>query len=230
MREKTALFVTTFLAIVFMVMWAGPAQAGSYTDMGYYKPSTGEINYATSVNANFDKNDELAKGWVLTNWTFAYVSSTSFTVVGDKTGYFTPNRQVKAVFSGGTTATGVVASSSYVSPNTTVTLRSAILNNTLSTVELSLALPVTGIPVSSTDTSPNYLFNKLTAGSGISITKTNSGGNEGITIANTQQFSVVAGSVTYSPAICSGQGYITVTQDGGAYTVNLTLGTNNCGY
>lgn len=212
------------VAMLLLVAMATAAWAGSYTDTGYYKPSAAETNYASSVNANFDRNDELAKGWVLTNWTYSYVSTTSFTVGGDKRAYFTPNRAVKAVFSGGSTAIGTIASSSYTSPNTTVVLTSAILTASLSTVEPSLALPATPIQVSPADTTPDYLANKIVAGSGITITKGNPGANENVTITNSDPTTIVAGSVSADSGNV-GTGTITITKVGNTYTISLSLGS-----
>ena len=39
------------------------------------------------------------------------------------------------------------------------------------------------VAISATDTTPDYLVNKLVAGSGVTITKNNSGGDETLTIA-----------------------------------------------
>ena len=46
--------------------------------------------------------------------------------------------------------------------------------------------------VSANDTTPDYLLNKFTAGSNITLTETNDGGDETITIASTDNSVVMA--------------------------------------
>ncbi|MEW6118436.1 MAG: hypothetical protein AB1553_16310, partial [Nitrospirota bacterium] len=77
----------------------------------------------------------------MTGQTFTYVSTTSFTVTGDQTDIYKQYRRVKGNLSGSTVYSEVV-SSSYDGGNlTTVTILDAVLNNTLVSVEHSIALP-----------------------------------------------------------------------------------------
>jgi len=78
--------------------------------------------------------------WFLPSLTFAYVSSTSFTVNGDQTDIYKQTRRLK-INLGASTVYSEVVSASYSSPNTTVQILDAVLNNTLVSVEHSHHLP-----------------------------------------------------------------------------------------
>ena len=84
---------------------------------------------------------------------FSYLSATSFTVVGDQTGIFEPNRRIQTANTGGTIYSTIV-SSSYSAPNTTVTVQndSGALDAGLSALYFSIlsvsnsALPQVYLP------------------------------------------------------------------------------------
>jgi hypothetical protein len=78
--------------------------------------------------------DTLVQGYVRESATVTYVSSSSFTVSGDVTEIYTPGRIVR--FSDGTT--GIVSSSSYSSPNTTVTMLTGTVPSNLSYVDIAI--------------------------------------------------------------------------------------------
>jgi len=78
--------------------------------------------------------------WFLPSLTFAYVSSTSFTVNGDQTDIYKQTRRLK-INLGASTVYSEVVSASYSSPNTTVQILDAVLNNTLVSIEHSHHLP-----------------------------------------------------------------------------------------
>ena len=77
-----------------------------------------------------------------TGWTWTYVSSTSFKVVGDQTDIYKSLRRLKANL-GASTVYSEVASSSYSAgpDETTIQILDAVLDNTLVDVEHSLVLP-----------------------------------------------------------------------------------------
>lgn len=78
--------------------------------------------------------------WYLPSLTFTYVSSTSFTVNGDQTDIYKQTRRLK-INLGASAVYSEVVSASYSSPNTTVQILDAVLNNTLVSIEHSLMLP-----------------------------------------------------------------------------------------
>jgi len=78
--------------------------------------------------------DTLVQGYVREAATVTYVSASSFTVSGDVTAIYTAGRIVR--FSDGTT--GVVTSSSYSAPNTTVNIVSGTVPSTLSYVDIAI--------------------------------------------------------------------------------------------
>jgi len=78
--------------------------------------------------------DTLVQGYVRESASVSYVSSSSFTVSGDVTAIYTPGRIVR--FSDGTT--GIVSSSSYSSPNTTVTMLTGTVPSSLSYVDIAI--------------------------------------------------------------------------------------------
>jgi len=78
--------------------------------------------------------DTLVQGYVRESASVSYVSSSSFTVAGDVTAIYTQGRVVR--FSDGTT--GVVSSSSYSAPNTTVNIISGTVPSTLSYVDIAI--------------------------------------------------------------------------------------------
>jgi hypothetical protein len=73
--------------------------------------------------------------WLNLGFTPTYVSTTSFTVSGDKTSYYTVGRRIK--IEDATTLYGVIAASTYLSPNTTVTvtLDSGVLSTSISSAQ-----------------------------------------------------------------------------------------------
>ncbi|MEM5799898.1 MAG: hypothetical protein QXZ43_04520, partial [Candidatus Aenigmatarchaeota archaeon] len=89
------------------------------------------------TNLNNEMNsieDTLVQGYVRESASASYSSSSSFIVSGNKTDIYTPGRIVR--FSDGTT--GIVSSSSYSSPNTTVNITNGTVPSTLSYVDISL--------------------------------------------------------------------------------------------
>lgn len=90
----------------------------------------GEYNQVASwINANATWTQNLSE-WSKYQATPIFVSSTQFTVSGDATSEFQVDRRVRANLNG-TYAYSTVSVSSYVSPNTTVTLRGAVLTASL---------------------------------------------------------------------------------------------------
>ena len=73
--------------------------------------------------------------WLNLGFTPTYVSTTSFTVSGDKTSYYTVGRRIK--IEDATTLYGVITASTYLSPNTTVTvtLDSGVLSTSISSAQ-----------------------------------------------------------------------------------------------
>jgi hypothetical protein len=78
--------------------------------------------------------DTLVQGYVRESASVSYVSSSSFTVSSDVTAIYTNGRIVR--FSDGTT--GIVSSSSYSAPNTTVTLLTGTVPSDLSYVDIAI--------------------------------------------------------------------------------------------
>jgi hypothetical protein len=78
--------------------------------------------------------------WYLPSLTFAYVSTTSFTVNGDQTDIYKQGRRIKINLSASVVYSEVV-SATYGAPNTTIQILDAVLDNTLVSVEHSLFLP-----------------------------------------------------------------------------------------
>lgn len=95
--------------------------------------NAGGINMAEGMNPNA-LNDGIRQimadiraqeeegGWFDWGHACTYASATSFTVPTDLTGIYRQNRRIRAVGSATGTIFGTVASSSYSSPNTTVTV------------------------------------------------------------------------------------------------------------
>ena len=85
------------------------------------------------------------------------------------------------------------------------------------------------VKVSSNDTTTSYLLNKLTAGTNVTLTETNDGGNETITIASTGSSSTGVGAgITAQAVMISGTQTITTTEQDvpGTYmTLNVMSGT-----
>lgn len=79
--------------------------------------------------------------WYKPSLTFTYVSTTSFMVNGDQTDIYKPTRRLKINLTASTVYSEVL-SASYGSPNTTVQVLDAVINNTLVDVEHSLFLPL----------------------------------------------------------------------------------------
>jgi hypothetical protein len=88
-------------------------------------------------------------GFVAWGHTCTYASGTSFTVAGNVTSVYVASRRLRAVGTGTGTIYGKVASSSYSSPNTTVTVTwdSGVLSNEALTVSVGWLSP-TGTPIS----------------------------------------------------------------------------------
>jgi len=78
--------------------------------------------------------DTLVQGYVRESASVSYVSSSSFTVSGDVTAIYTNGRIVR--FSDETT--GIVSSSSYSAPNTTVNIISGTVPSSLSYVDIAI--------------------------------------------------------------------------------------------
>ncbi|MEM5875577.1 MAG: hypothetical protein QXX45_03355 [Candidatus Aenigmatarchaeota archaeon] len=95
-------------------------------------------NHVAHHQAVYDElnsiEDSLVQGYVRESDSVSYSSSSSFTVLGNKTDIYTPGRIVR--FSDGTTA--IVSSSSYSSPNTIVNIVQGTVPSTLSYVDISL--------------------------------------------------------------------------------------------
>lgn len=88
--------------------------------------------------------------WIVYQGTPTYVSATSFTVVGDQTQTFQVGRRFRATNTGGLVY-GSIASSSYVAPNTVVTVvnDSGVLDSGLSAVAYGiLSVLTTSAPYS----------------------------------------------------------------------------------
>lgn len=91
----------------------------------------GTLKAATTLNPS---------QWYKPSLTFNYISTTSFTVNGDQTDIYKFTRRLKINLTGSTVYSEVV-SATYSSPNTTVVIANAVLDNTLVDVEHSLFLP-----------------------------------------------------------------------------------------
>ncbi|MBS0449946.1 MAG: hypothetical protein JSS14_01415 [Proteobacteria bacterium] len=112
---------------------------GGFTYKFVIKDSTGVVQRTidnvqgiNDLTAGFDQ-------WVLFPGAPTYVSATSFTVAGDQTQIFQASRRVKTTNTGGTVYS-TIASSAYVAPNTTITVRndSGALDSGLSQVSYGL--------------------------------------------------------------------------------------------
>lgn len=75
------------------------------------------------------------------SWTSSYLSSTTFKVSGDQTDIYTAKRRLKVSLSGSTVYTEV-SSSSYSSPDTTVTVADAVLTDPIVKVEHGIIQPI----------------------------------------------------------------------------------------
>lgn len=114
---------------------------GTTTPMGLYKPAVGELNYGVNVNADIDALDWVMQGLSRPGWTFAYVSTTSFTIVGDKTPYIAQGQILFTVDNAGTRFLSFIKDTSYSSGSglTTVTTANANVPATLSSVLFATA-------------------------------------------------------------------------------------------
>jgi len=140
--------------------------------------------------------------WIDLGDTPTYVSTTSFTLSGDKTGTYVVGRRIRAIGTTPFTIYGVIATSTFSSPNTTVTVTwdSGTLNATLNAVALNLV-------------QASLVFNAV-AGSSLSIT---GNGTIGGTLA-------VTGVATFSNAVNTAKGAdiaSATTTDIGAATGNF---------
>jgi len=109
------------------------------SNLNLYKPAAAENNWDAAVNDDLDRIDELAEGWAKPNWTFTYLTTTTFKVTGDVTAYMVNLRKLKINLSVSTVFSSVV-SSSFTAGETTITILDAVLDNTLVSVELSTAV------------------------------------------------------------------------------------------
>jgi len=111
--------------------------------------------------------------WFDRGHTPVFVSTTSFTIATDVTTDYEVNRRIKCVDA--TTLYGTIASSSYSSPNTTitVTLDSGVLSGSLASVELSA--------LTTNDAIPDGVVAKPSANNDFTGTTTLSGGVAGDT-------------------------------------------------
>lgn len=89
--------------------------------------------------SGINDNTVVADQWVVYQAVPTYVSATSFTVAGDQTQIFQPRRRVKTQNSGGIVY-GSITASTYLAPNTTVTVNtdSGVLDAGLSQVSYGL--------------------------------------------------------------------------------------------
>jgi hypothetical protein len=222
LMKRIGLMLSTLTLILLLT---STLFAGSYTSIGYYEPAAGESSYAITFNANFDKADQLAQGWVSTNWAYTYVSSTSYTITGDKTSYIAVGYPIKAML-GVTPVTSTITAVSYSSPNTTVSIANAVLTNALTTVMHAIPMRLTILPkvaVSATDTTADYLYPKLVAGTNITLTKQNVGGNENVKID-------AASAVTGGANLGSGQIIFKMLSGNTLQFYNLKIGNPNGSY
>jgi hypothetical protein len=94
---------------------------------------------------------------------------------------------------------------------------------------LQLLLDTNKVKVTTNDTTPDYLFNKLIEGSGITLTETTDGGDESVTIATDGKLKVSANDTTaaYLEDKIVGDSYISVStlNDAGDEDVKLTFNT-----
>ena len=80
---------------------------------------------------------ELQDGWTTEDATVTYDSTTTFKVAGDLTDRYVKNRAIEATVTAGVQYT-LVESSSYTSPNTTVTVKDAVLDSGLSKIRYGI--------------------------------------------------------------------------------------------
>lgn len=108
-------------------------------------------------------------GWIDLGLTHTYSSSTAVTIASNVTASYVAGRRIKAVGSGTGTIYGVIASSSYSAPNTTVnfTWDSGSLTNETLTVYVGWVLP-TGYPINSTAIKGSAAGNMVNTGASTS--------------------------------------------------------------
>ena len=123
-------------------VWLG----GGFLYKFIIKDSVGVVQRTIDNVQGINDSTSTLDQWVQFQATPTYVSATSFTVAGDQTQTFQVRRRVKTTNTGGTIYSTITASS-YVAPNTTVTVQndSGILDPGLSAVYYGL--------ISSVDTS-----------------------------------------------------------------------------
>ena len=210
--------------------------AGSYTAMGIYVPAVNELNYATNLNYNWGILDYVLQGWVKPKWTFAYVSTSSFTIVGDKSAYITKGQVIKTANNVGTLYTSVVTAISYSGGSglTTVTVQDTNVPASLSYALFALVNPTNlasvayntlmGYQAGNSITSGNYnVFNGYQAG------YSNQAGSNNVNIGYKSGY-LLTGSVNTFVGMRSG-----ATTSSGNYNVFLgasagdsnTVGSNN---
>lgn len=103
-------------------------------------PTTASVraNFQTAVN-EIEELQEISQ-WQGVTHTATFATTTTFTVATDLTAKFTPGREIECVDA--TTLYGIVISSSYAAPDTTVTVELATgdLSSSLTVVSLSVTL------------------------------------------------------------------------------------------
>jgi len=153
-------------------------------------------------------------GWLTDTNTWTYASGSSFTIAADATSYLQAGLKIKCT-NNSTTVYGVIASVSYSSPNTTVTLittsdytiaNSAITNPSYSYDDNPMGCPTwfnytpTYGGYSSNPTGPVYQWS--TAGRAITVKGRDVGA--GTSNATTASFSLPVAAVTLTNAIWDG--------------------------
>lgn len=102
-----------------------------------YKEKVSQKHFDALVNA-------IESGYITEDpaYSYAKVNSTSFTITGsDRTAYYTENRVVR--FNGSSTNIGIIDSSSYSNPDTTVVLKTGTIPSSITSVEIAIA-PIGG--------------------------------------------------------------------------------------
>ena len=118
----------------------------------------GEFNALEDfINNNITMTQSTSE-WFLENSPVTYLNSTQFRVSGDLTGYYVPYRKIVANLSG-SYVFSQVDSSAYSVPNTTVTLKDAVLTASLTQIFYSLVHATAAV----TSLQRNFLFPQYVA-------------------------------------------------------------------